>query len=317
LKELIQKDYFHDLIKKSGKWYVKPKKKDSDIPPDQLFTENTTTFYNHGRRKITTQQTHHEDVLKQPVLEILAAKLVKYKGQYSIIGELQNVDDVPADVVIKATLYNDLDKELAVYNAKFHIKHKLMPKETTPFKINFEGIAWSSTKDTMPPTFDPDQFTPIALEEQPVKFNLQSAGNVANTDLYKSVAIQDLEFSDYGINGTLYNGGIQEVTIPQLLISYYNDEHELLWVDHQFLAEGVRVQRKQYFNYKPLEIESLTVIESSLENCFVNGLPNASITKKVFPTREYGHGHAQEQSYKGKGFSFLKFNVNSYIGNPK
>ena len=313
--EKVRKDYFHELIKKAGKWYVKPKKKDSDIPPDQLFTENTTTFYNHGRRKITTQQTHHEDVLKQPVLEILVAKLVKFKGQYSIIGELQNVDDVPADVVIKATLYNDLDKELAVYNAKFHVKHKLMPKETTPFKINFEGIAWSSTKDTMPPTFDPDQFTPIALEEQPVKFNLQSAGNVANSDLYKSVAIQNLEFSNYGINGTLYNGGIQEVTIPQLLISYYNDEHELLWVDHQFLAEGVRVQRKQYFNYKPLEIKNLSVIESSLENCFVNGLPNASITKKVFSNRDYGH--AQEQPYQGEGYSFLKFYVNSYIGNPK
>ena len=222
-----------------------------------MFTANTTTFYNHGRRKITTQQTHHEDVLKQPILEILTAKLVKYQGQYSIIGELQNVDDVPADVVIKATLYNDVDKELAIYNSKFHMKHNLMPKETTPFKINFEGIAWSSTKDTMPPTFDPDQFTPIALEEQPVKFNLQSAGNVANTDLFKSVALQNLEFTEQGINGTLYNGGIQEVTIPQLLISYYDDKHELLWVDHQFLDEGIRVQRKQYFNYNPLNIENL------------------------------------------------------------
>lgn len=315
--EKVKKDYFHELIKAAGKWYVIPKKKDSDIPPDQLFTQNTTTFYNHGRRKITSQQTHHEDVLKQPVLEILTAKLVSYMGQYSIVGELQNVDDIPADVVIKATLYNDLNKELAVYNAKFHMKHKLMPKETTPFKINFEGIAWSSTKDTMPPTFDPDQFTPIALDEQPVKFNLQSAGNTANTDLYKSVALQSLEITDHGIDGVLYNSGIQEVTIPQLLISYYDENHELLWVDHQFMPEGVRVQRKQFFNYKPLVIDSLKVIDNSLENCFVNGMPNASITKKVFPNRDLSHGHAQEQPYRGEGFSFLKFDINSYIGNPK
>ncbi|MBM1107466.1 hypothetical protein JQC67_15030 [Aurantibacter crassamenti] len=315
--EKISKNYFHELVKIANKWYIKTKKKDSDIPPDQLFTENTTTFYNHGRRKITTQQTHHEDVLKQPVLEILSAKLVKYNGQYSIIGELQNVDDVPADVVIKATLYNDLNKELAVYNAKFHVKHKLMPKETTPFKVNFEGIAWSSTKDTMPPTFNPDEFTPIALDEQPIKFNLQTAGNVANTDLYKRVALQNLEFTNYGINGVLYNSGIQEVTIPQLLISYYNEEHELLWVDHQFMTEGIRVQRKQFFTYLPLEIDCIKVIESSLENCYVNGLPNASITKKVFPNREYEHSHAQEQQYNGTGFSFIKFDINSYIGNPK
>ncbi|MGF1558230.1 MAG: hypothetical protein ACFCUL_04005 [Flavobacteriaceae bacterium] len=315
--EKVKKDYFHELIKISGKWYVKPKKKDSDIPPDQLFSENTTTFYNHGRRKITTQQTHHEDVLKQPVLEILTAKLVSYNGQYSIVGELQNVDDVPADVVIKATLYNDLDEELAAYNAKFHMKHKLMPKETTPFKINFEGIAWASTKDTMPPTFNPDEFTPLAIDEQPVKFNLQSAGNVANTDLYKNVALQDLVFSEHGIDGILYNGGVQEVTIPQLLISYYDKDHELLWVDHQFMAEGVRVQRKQYFNYTPLNIEALCVIDSSLENCYVNGLPNESISMKIFPERDWSHGQEQRQPFHGNGFSFIKFDVNSYIGNPR
>ena len=50
-------------------------------------------------------------MLKQPVLEVLKAKLVKYDGSYSIIGELQNVDDIPADIVIKATLYNDGDKK--------------------------------------------------------------------------------------------------------------------------------------------------------------------------------------------------------------
>lgn len=315
--EKVKKDYFHELSKRSGKWYIRPTKKDSDIPPDQLFTQNTTTFYNHGRRKITTQQTHHEDVLRQPVLEILSAKLVSYNGQYSIVGELQNVDDIPADVVIKGTLYNDANKELAVYNAKFHVKHKLMPKETSPFKINFEGIAWSSTKDTMPPTFDPDQFTPIALEEQPVTFNLQSAGNVANTDLYKSVVLQNIVFTDHGINGELYNGGIQEVTIPQLLISYYDENHELLWVDHQFIPDGVRVQRKQVFTYKPLSLDSLRVLESSLDNCFVNGLPNAAISQKVFSNRDNSHQQEQNQPYDGAGYSYLKFDFNSYIGNPK
>jgi len=107
------------------------------------------------------------------------------------------------------------------------------------------------------------------------------------------------------------------VTIPQLLISYYDEEHKLIWVDHQFLEEGIRVQRKQFFTYKPLAIDGLCVIESSLENCFVNGIPNASISKKIFPNREYDHGHSQIQPYDGEGFSYLKFDVNNYIGNPK
>ncbi|MGB5371257.1 MAG: hypothetical protein WBN18_12580, partial [Flavobacteriaceae bacterium] len=238
--ELVRKDFYHTLFQKNGKWLIQAQELDHDLPPDQLYTSNNIGYFNHGRRRITTQQTYHEDVLKQPVLELLSAKLVRINGHYSVVGELQNIDNVPADVVLKATLFNDADKELANYNAKYHIKHKLMPKETTTFKVDFEGIAWAAIGDVMGPSFDPDQFTPIDLGEQPTKFNLQCAGNVAMTDLYKQVALQSLQFTDNGIKGELFNSGIQEVTIPQLLISYYNGDRELLWVDHQFLTDGIR-----------------------------------------------------------------------------
>ncbi len=315
--EKIEKLFYHDLLRKNGKWYIEPGEFDNDLPPDQLFSDNGTTFFNHGRRRITTQQTHHEDVLKQPVLEILTAKLVKMKGSYSIIGQLQNVDNVPSDVVIKATLYNDDDTELANYNGKYHIKHKLMPKETSNFRIDFEGIAWSSTNDTLPPTFDPDEFTPVSLAEQPTKFNLQCAGNVANTDLYKQITLQDLSLSQEKVSGTLFNSGIQEVTIPQLIISYYNKDKELLWVQNHFMTEGVRIQRKQYFEFEPDKIEDFTIIENSLENCFVNGLPNAAIAEKIFPNRKTNHTKEQLQPFKGEGFDYIKIELNGYIGNPK
>ena len=133
----IAKTDFKIAVKRNGKWYLKPERKSLDLPPDQLYSKNNTNYFNQGRRRITTEQTHHEDVLKQPVLEIVSAKLIKYNKRYAIIGEVQNIDNVPADVVLKGTLYNDANKELATYNAKHIIKHKLMPKEITAFKINF------------------------------------------------------------------------------------------------------------------------------------------------------------------------------------
>lgn len=315
--DAVEKTFYHTVKKKKNKWYLSVSKLDNDLPPDQLFTDNSTTFFNHGRRKITTEQTHHEDVLKQPVLEILTAKLIKYNGRYSIIGQIQNVDNVPSDVVIKGTLYNDKNKELANYNAKDNIKHKLMPKEITAFKINFEGIAWSSTKDTLPPTFNPDEFTPINLEEIPTKFNLQCAGNVANTDLYKKLSLQELNFTNNTMSGSLFNSGVQEVTIPQLLISYYDNDKKLVWVDHNFLSEGVRIQRKQHFNYNLLNLSNLKVISDDMINCFVNGSPNIEIAKKMFPDRNHNHMLEQLQEQKGDGFNFIRLEVNSYIGNPK
>ncbi|MCD8439469.1 hypothetical protein [Tenacibaculum finnmarkense] len=315
--EKIKKIDFKTLVNRKGKWFILPENMDSDLPPDQLYSNNVTGYFNQGRRKITTEQTHHEDVLKQPVLEIVSAKLVKFKTHYALIGEVQNIDNVPADVVLKGTLYNDENKKLATYNAKYHIKHKLMPKEVSSFRINFEGIAWSKTKDAIPKTFNPDEFTPVEFEEQPTKFNLQAAGNVSNSDLYKNVVLSDINIDTEKIQGTLFNSGLQEITIPQLLITYYNKDKVLVWVDHLFLENGIRQQRKQYFEYTILKNDEVIIINDDMTNCYVNGLPNEDISDKIIPNRIQNHANTQFQKIKHPLYSFIKIEMNNYIGNPK
>ncbi|MEX0273823.1 MAG: hypothetical protein AB3N16_05540, partial [Flavobacteriaceae bacterium] len=85
--EKVSKTKFHEVIKKKGKWYLSPDPINNDIPPDQLVQASGVDFFNHGRRKITTQQMYHEDILQQPKAEVLSAKLVKKDGEYAIIGE--------------------------------------------------------------------------------------------------------------------------------------------------------------------------------------------------------------------------------------
>ncbi|WP_299886011.1 hypothetical protein [uncultured Lacinutrix sp.] len=314
--EKINRVDYKSLAKHRGKWYILPEDLDTDLPPDQLYSNNTTSYFNQGRRRITTEQTHHEDVLKQPVLEVLSAKLVKYNKHYAIIGEVQNIDNVPADVFLKGTLYNDNNKELATYNAKYHVKHKLMPKETSSFKINFEGIAWSKTKDSIPKTFNPDEFTPIEFEEQPTKFNIQAAGNVSGSDLYKNIVLSNIEINNKTINGSLFNSGIQEITVPQLLLTYYDENKTMVWVDHLFIKNGIRQQRKQDFEYTFLENDTLKIITDNMENVFVNGLPNKDISNKTVPNRIKNHTNSELQKISNPNFSYIKIETNSYIGNP-
>lgn len=314
--ERVDKTYTHDLVCIDKKWFLKPLDYDLDIPPDQLFVSNVTSFYNHGRRRITSEQTHHEDVLKQPVLEVLNAKLVVLENQYAIIGEIQNVDNVPADVVIKGTLYNNENKSLASYNVKHQMKHKLMPKEITSFRINFEGIAWDKNTETVPKTFNPDEFTEIDIAEVPNTFDLQCAGNVSYADLYKGVAVNDFKIEDQVISGFLFNTGVQEVTIPQLLISYYDAQKQLIWIDHHYLREGIRQQRKQFFEYKMKDISDLQKISNEMGNIFVNGLPNESIAEKFVKDRRHPHQEEQILAVKGKGFSYIKVELNNYVGVP-
>ncbi|WP_272149636.1 hypothetical protein [Tenacibaculum aiptasiae] len=316
LEKVSLTDY-KTAVKENGKWYLKPEPIDLDLPPDQLYSNNKTAYFNQGRKRITTEQTHHEDVLKQPVLEIIEAKLVKYKDQYSIIGEVQNIDNVPADVVLKGTLYNDDNKELAIYDAKYHMKHKLMPKEITSFRIDFEGIAWTKIQDSIPKTFNPDEFTPIELEEQPTKFNIQAAGNVSGSDLFKNVVLSDLFIEDQKVSGSLFNSGIQEITIPQLIITYYNENKDIVWVDQMFVDAGIRQQRKQYFKYNLVDDSEVEIISTDMDYCYVNGLPNNNIADEIVPNRIEKHTVKELQKIDHPVFSFVKIEMNIYIGAPK
>lgn len=314
--EKIEKVDYKSLSKINGKWYLQADDLNNDLPPDQLYSNNVTKYFNQGRRRITTEQTHHEDILKQPVLEVVSAKLVKFDGSYAIIGEVQNIDNVPADVILKGTLYNDDNKQLATFNAKYHVKHKLMPKESSSFRINFEGIAWSKTQDSIPDTFNPDEFTPIEFEEQPTKFNLQVAGNVSGSDLYKNVVLSDVNIQGDILNGKLFNSGIQEITIPQLLVTYYDVNKNMVWVDHLFVKEGVRQQRKQDFTYQILNKGQVDIINESMKNIFVNGLPNENISNKIVPNRIINHTNSELQAIEHPYFSYMKIEINTYIGSP-
>lgn len=315
--EKINRKSEHDMVSHDGEWFIKLKKLDYDLPPNQLYVDNGTQYFNHGRRKTTTEQTFHEDVLKRPVLEILSSKLVKVDKSYAIIGEIQNIDNVPADVVLKGTLYNDDNVEIATYNCKHTIKHKLMPKEITSFKINFEGIAWSKTKDSIPSTFNPDEFTPVELSHQPTKFNLQAIGSVTTTKMYKNNVLNRIKIHDNHISGFLFNNGIQEITIPQLLVSYYNENKDLIWVEHLFIEEGVRQERKRYFKHDLKEFDVLKVINSSMEHCFVNGFPNEDISNAIVPNRINKHSVQRLQNIENNMACYIKVELNNFIGNPK
>lgn len=312
--KIIKDSTIKTLVKIDNKWYINPDGEKKDLPPDQLFVENKPKFYNQGRRRVTTEQTYHEDVLKQPVLEVLSAKLILHDNRYSIIGEIQNIDNVPADVVLKGTLYNVKDVELATYNAKDQMKHKLLPKETTSFKIDFEGTAWLELHEVSPTTFDPNQFTEIDFEELPVKFNLQAAGNVSGADLYKKVVISDITKNDSLVSGTLFNYGTMQATIPQLIVSYYNKDQEILFVDDLYLPEGIRQQRKLPFDY-PLTQKLSTVINNDMKNCFVNGLPNKTIIQSITKHR-LNNNNFNLRKINHPQYSYIKIEINNYTGVP-
>ena len=315
--EKFERTFISEVNKRNNSWYLVPSEVELDIPPDQLFSENKTVFYNHGRRRITTGQTHHEDVLKQPVAEVISARLVKNNSEFAIVGQIQNVDNIPSDIAISGTLYNTDDVPLARFNAKDIVKHKLLPKEITNFRINFEGIAWSKLDASKSKSFNPEEFLPAQLKDSPVKFDLQIESNSAITDVGDQLAIQDYKVVKNELSGSLFNTGIQNATVPQLLISYYNADKEIIWVEKHYLEESVRPQRNTKFNISLANSIEAESIFDSLEYVFVNGLPNAEISNKAVPFRKLDHAFNGLIEVKNNTYSFISIKVNTYIGNPK
>jgi hypothetical protein len=88
--------------------------------------------------------------------------------------------------------------------------------------------------DVKPTTFNPMSLPPIRNHTKPCQ--LQHSVEMLYRFIHE-VALSEFEISNNKINGTLFNYGIQEVTIPGLLISYYNSEKKLIYVDHFLFAK--------------------------------------------------------------------------------
>ena len=304
--EVIRNTYTHTLRKSNNKWYINYEPIDTDLPP-QLFTSQPTLDYHaHGRRRISSGKTYRDDIIIQPVVTCHEASLIRHQDNYVIIGSVQNTDNRPADVTITATLYSQANEPLATYSTMYLQKHVLLPREHSLFRLEFEDTAWLHPSDQKPSTFDPELSVTTKLAEIPHHFDIHISTVTTDVTPYRSVAVTGLISNPEEVTGMLYNAGNQEVTIPQLLIGYYNQTESLIWVDHQFLRSNVRQQRKVPFEYELVDHTQLEIIASGTELIYCNG--KQQISDKTIPLKPTIHIDSNIR---------LLLDVNNFIGNPK
>ena len=310
--EVFHESRRHVVNKKGLLWYIKAEPLEYPIPADQFYTTQTPTFKNQGKKRITIEETFHTDILDRPVVHVLESALVRNDTSYSVVGLLQNVDSYPADITLKATLFDDRGALLTDYTEKLDVIHKLAPKETTPFKIDFETLGWVN-KDRENDLFDPKQFIEADLRETACSFKLEALATVTVHDLYKDMAIMNVSVSEEGIKGKLFNQGTKAVTIPQLLFAYYNEKDHLVWVDHLFVNKSIMPRRINDFNKPGPDLSALEVIAPVAKETLVNGLQNEMITLK-YKSKQYAINNKIRVAWPG--VRSLTFSLNNYVGNP-
>ncbi len=246
----------HRMWKRDGKWGIEQADVELFTPPE-LFMRQADI----GWELLTaidqreTAASEYPNVPDRPDLEFLASRLVQVDGRYSLIGEVINVDVDPGDLTVTGIIFDGNNEKVISYNAQDAIIHKVLPKEVTPFRVDFEGVAAAEllgnrNQDTL--AFDPHAYSLPDLDASVLaRYEVYAKAVVTEHDLYRGLGVQNLEIvqtlEGYVLQGELVNVGVHRALVPRVLLSYYAPNGELMWVGDETVAHAVRPQQTLAF----------------------------------------------------------------------
>jgi hypothetical protein len=149
--------------------------------------------------------------VESPHVRIVDMHPFERGGEVILLGELLNEDVVPAFVTVKATLLAKNGAAIATEDAFDKMSHVLLPKQVTPFRIDFQNARLSDVDNIR---MDPSSSL-IAASADPV------------------VEIEDQKLNglpEPSLTGKLVNQSGQIVNIAHVLATFYDSTGQPVWV---------------------------------------------------------------------------------------
>ena len=139
------------------------------------------------------------------------------------MGEILNEDVVPAFVTVKASLLNAKGATLGTEDAFDKISHVLLPKQVSPFRIDFHNVRLSQV--------DSVRMLPSS--------NLVPA----SADPVISIESQKLNpLPDASLSGELVNQSGQVVNVAHVIGTFYDGEGQIVWVADEYPSRALLPQ---------------------------------------------------------------------------
>lgn len=139
-----------------------------------------------------------------------------------IVGEVTNDDTVPAFVNVNAALIDGSGKTLDEESSFDRIAHILLPKEVSPYRIDFPGIPLADVKN--------------------VHMDVRPALVPASADPVVGVINQKIEKDTQGnsvLRGELVNQSGETVNIPHVIASFYDSNGRVIWVSDGYVDRAL------------------------------------------------------------------------------
>jgi len=158
--------------------------------------------------------------VESPHVRIVDMHPVERGGGVVLLGELLNEDVVPAFVTVKATLLAKDGSAIATEDSFDKISHILLPRQVTPFLIQFHNVSLSQVDSVhMQPAS-----TLIAASADPV------------------IEIEDQHLNpgpQPTLTGKLLNQSGQVVNVAHVLGTFYDNTGQLIWVSDGYVERAL------------------------------------------------------------------------------
>jgi len=164
-----------------------------------------------------------EQNVDSPNVRIVSMNAVDRGNEVVILGEIVNEDTVPAYVNVNAVLQDENKNPIAEEGSFDNIAHTLLPRQVSPYRIDFPGMRLSQVKSVR---MDAKALLVPASADPVIAVTNQKLGK--DPALGKEV-----------LQGQLVNESGQIVNISQVLAAYYDSSGKVIWVSNGYVDQAL------------------------------------------------------------------------------
>jgi hypothetical protein len=165
-----------------------------------------------------------------PHVRIISMNAVDSAEGAVVMGEVVNEDTIPAFVNVNATLVDAAGSAIDDESSFDKISHVLLPKQVTPYRIDFPNINLKSVKN--------------------VRMDVKASLVPASADPVIGVMNQKIESDVQGksvLHGDLLNQSGQTVNISHVIVSFYDNNAKVVWVADGYVDRALLPQSSEPF----------------------------------------------------------------------
>lgn len=297
-------------VERGGEWYIAPTSLPATQTPVRLQRDTSVVWNVVGRRQPRPETDLHRDRLDRPRIVVGDARLVEYKGRFSVVGEVTNSDNDPAYV----SLFAEMDADDTLQAAGVVNGQRLLPAETSGFRIDFDDVL--SLQDAeIAGQFDPTMWIPPILDAAPTRAVVTGRALVAGADLYRGVSLNGIHVGQSEgepvLTAVAVNNGVESATIVRVVAVLYDEGGQPIWSQAGFVETNMYPGQSAplRMTFPPYD-EVRVVAEVSRDTIIVNGSTQQADT--ILPTHRVGTISLETID----GYSAVRLHVSTMTHDP-